>query len=336
MNIIFKEDNLIKFSSLWEEYIKNNNINFQYSTILIKYYLSYANNLLYDKSFIIEQNNQCVGICFLPIEKVKDDKLSISINNSYIIAPLTKTKKIEKEIFNQIDDISTQLNIQQIKFYLSTFKRFDFNKLLKYNFINTATTTCSIDLKLSQDILWTNLQKSYKSLINSFVSDDNYSIIISNSTNNIELHNKYVHFHKEHMIQAKATPKEDKIYQAQYNLLDNNLATIIAIKFNNTIIMTNYFFHDTKNVTYASSAYDTNKLYSKLSLNHYLLWKAIIYFKHLDLDILNFGQPCGFNYNNGQDDYLTDKQINISNFKRGMGAQMKTLYRGSKEYLLKS
>ena len=90
--------------------------------------------------------------------------------------------------------------------------------------------------------------------------------------------------------------------------------------------------HDQKNVTYASNSYNTDKKFKNLHLNHYLLWKATLYFKNLGFQIFNFGQPCGYNRINAFDDYLDDKQIDISLFKRGMGSELYTLHQGIKFY----
>jgi len=49
-------------------------------------------------------------------------------------------------------------------------------------------------------------------------------------------------------------------------------------------------------------------------------------------EFLEYSQPCGYSKVQGFDDFLDDKQINISHFKRGMGASVKTIYRGIKYY----
>lgn len=329
MNFVFKNSNEELFTKYWQEYINIHDSSYEYSLKVLDYYLAYSNYLHSDQSFIVLQNNQCVGICFLPIERV-NNVLSVSISDGYVIAPLSITTKIEKEIFTKINDICKTQDILQIKFSLTPFVSYEFNTLLSHAFIDTSTTTCLINLGFSKEQLWTNIRKSYKSLINNLIKDQEYNIYFSNESNSLSLHDTYVSFHKEHMRKAGKKIKDDTIYNMQYSLLLNGLATIIALKYKERIVYCNYFFYDTKNVTYASSAYDLDEKFQSLPLNHYLIWESILYFKNLNYTTFNFGMPCGFNHINGFDDYLDNKQIDISSFKRGMGAQTKLQFRAIK------
>lgn len=334
MNIIFKDQDSYTFERLWNSYIKRYNVNFQYSLVMTTYYLSYANNLYTDKSFVAEVNNQCVGICFLPIESTESG-LCISILNGYIIAPLANSAKYEKNIFEYIDKLCTDLNIQMVKFKLPIFENLNFNRLRLYGFFDTTDTTCITNLHNTQENLWTNLRKSYKSLINSLTKSSEYSIVYANESNLYKLHKHYVTFHKIHMKNAGKKPKDDSIYSKQLALAQKNLATIIAVNYKNHPININYFFHDSSNVVYASNAYDTNAFFKKLPLNHYLLWHSMLYFKRLDFKIFAFGEPCSLMTINGFLNYADDKELSISHFKRGMGAQMISHMQGIK-YLNKT
>lgn len=329
MNFVFKNSDKELFIKLWKEYVNTHNASYEYTLEVLEYYLAYSSNLYDDQSFVVQQNNMCVGICFLPIEKA-DNILSISISNGYVIAPLSITKKIDKEIFGKVDTICKTLNIDQIKFSLSPFICHEYNTLLSHGFIDTSTNTCDMDLKMSEEQLWMNLRKRYKSLINSLIKNQEYRIVYSNETNSLTLHNTYVAFHKEHMIKAGKKAKDDTIYNKQYHLLHHGLASIIAVEYSDRIIYCDYFFCDDTNVTYASSAYDLDEIFQTLPLNHYLIWESILHYKKLNYYTFNFGMPCGFNRINGFEDYLDNKQIDISSFKRGMGAQTKTQYRGIK------
>ena len=321
MNIIFKQDNKEYFEELWNRFLKDNNVDFQYSLNMIDYYLSSCKNLLDDKSFVLEHDKKCVGICFLPVED-NFNTITISISSGYVIAPLAINAKYEKITFNTINELSKNLNISYIKFKMSIFENNEFNKLKMYNFLDTSNSTCKINLFSKQEVLWLNLRKSYKSLINYLIKDDKYTLVYSDSSNINELHKNYVLFHKIHMENAGKIVKSDMLYDKQLGLCKNNLATIIAVQYKNKIIMTNYFFHDKLNVVYASSAYDTDHFFTKLAINHYLLWNAILYFKKLNFTTLGFGQPCNISPVDGIDDYASKKELSISNFKRGMGAEM--------------
>lgn len=329
MNLVFKEQNKEYFEELWNKFLAHHHVDFQYSFPIIEYYLTTSSNLVADKSFVLELNHECVGICLLPIENL-NGSLSISVSGGYVMAPLANSPKNEQFIYSHIDTLSIEMKLSLIKFKLSLFQNTSFNRLRLYGFFDTTNTTCAIDLEETQEHLWTNLRKSYKALINSLTKNSEYSLLYSDNSNFKDLHQRYVDFHKIHMINAGKEPKFDAIYDKQLNLIKKNLATIIAVQYKNTTVMTDYFFHDTSNVVYASSAYDTNDFFQNLPLNHYLLWQAMIYFKNLGFKTLGFGQPCNLNKIDGFTDFADDKELNISHFKRGMGTHMASHMQGIK------
>ena len=329
INLIFKETNITLYNNLWNQFIIQNKVDFNYSLFIIDYYLSTTTNIFLDKSFVLEQDNKCIGICFLPIEKI-DEKLSISIAGSYTIAPLSNSPKNEKFLFDIIDTLSVELKIVTIHFKLSPFCEYRYNTLLAYNFLDLTNHTCIINLQNTQEQLWMNLRKSYKALINSFCKSDLLEIEYSNPSNFLELHGKYVSFHKTHMINAGKAPKSDTIYNQQLSLVKENKASIIAVKYNGKIVITNYFFHDDIYTIYASSAYDTHEEFKNLQLNHFLLWNAILYFKAKNFKTLGFGQPCSFNKIDSFDNYIDDKELSISHFKKGMGVEIRQQMQGIK------
>jgi hypothetical protein len=63
-----------------------------------------------------------------------------------------------------------------------------------------------------------------------------------------------------------------------------------------------------------------------------MLWTAIEHYHSKKYQSLELSQPCGYNEINGFLDYLDKKQKNISSFKRGMGANMTSFYRGIKYF----
>ena len=330
MNLVYRKDGLAEFDSLWNEFLKENKVDFHYELDYLDYTFTYLSEMINDESFLILQNGKCMGICICPIEKLENTN-NISISNGYIPAPLYAYDKVKKKIYSKIEELISEYSVKKVLYYYTPYMYKEYNELLEFGFVDTSTTTCNVDLTVDKDTLWRGLRKSYKSLINALIKNEDYSLVYSNSENKISLHKKYTNFHKQHMINAGIEPKNEIVYNKQLDLLNNNLASVIAIKYKDEIIVTNYFFHNECSIAYASSAYDTREEFSSLALVHYLLWNAILHYKNKGYTYINFGQPCGYNQINGLGDYLDDKQVNISSFKRGMGAKMKTLYRGLKQ-----
>lgn len=107
-------------------------------------------------------DSRCVGICFLPIEANTHDELSISLAGGYAIAPLACSDKYEEAIFEKIDAIGARLDISLVKLKLSTFEDTRFNRLRLYGFLDTTSTTGTLDLFKSR--MKTSMVKSSKTL----------------------------------------------------------------------------------------------------------------------------------------------------------------------------
>ena len=331
MNIIYQSEDNTLFTSEWNEYVHANNLSYRYLSLYIQYSIDYSENMVDNKSFIIMENNKCVGICFLPIEKI-NNTIQISLANSFTVAPKSSNNRIEKKIYQNIDQICTNESVQKIMFYIDplTLDENKFNSLLAFDFIDTSTTDGIIDLTLERNRLWTNLNKSYKPLINGIKKDKNFEIILFDKTcANYDAHEEYRKLHRK--CSGKST-RSKGTFAKQYQMILEGNALLIGLKYDKKFIGFNYFFHNNKTAIYASGADDPNFEGSKIPIYHPILWTAIEYYHDNKYHSLELSQPCGYNEINGFLDYLDKKQKNISSFKRGMGANMTSFYRGIKYF----
>jgi len=117
-----------------------------------------------------------------------------------------------------------------------------------------------------------------------------------------------------------------------FSLFSVDKNTLKELKYKDKFIGMQYFFHYQKTVVYASGADDPEYTKKGFNIYHPILWSAQKYFKEQGYEYLDYSQPCGYSKIQGLDDYYDDKQLNISYFKRGMGSEMKTLYRGIKYF----
>jgi hypothetical protein len=144
-----------------------------------------------------------------------------------------------------------------------------------------------------------------------------------------EIYEAYRELH--HKCSGKVTRKKET-FDKQFEMLKNGYATLMGLKYNDVFIGMQYFFHYQKTVVYASGADDPEYTAKKFNIYHPILWKAQIYFKEKGYEFLEYSQPCGYSKIQAFDDYYDEKQLNISHFKRGMGAEMTTLFRGIRYY----
>lgn len=330
MNIIYKKINKENFITRWKEYNNSNLSSYKYLYVYLEYMNFYTPNMISDESFVVIENNKCVGICFLPIEK--ENKItSITLAGGFTIAPLFLNERIEKIIFKEIDFIVDKFTIDKIQFSLDPLiveYQNKYNWLLKYEYIDSSASNCILDLNHNISKLWKELRKSYKSLINGIINSDEYEIvIISKKNKNCDIHEEYRLLHK------KAAGKETRpkvTFDKQYELLENGNATIIGLKFNDKFIGLNYFLHHQKTVVYYSGADDPEYTKMNIPIYHSILWKATNHFKELGFEFIEYSQPSSYSKVEGFNSYSDDKQINIAHFKRGMGTKMVPLFRGIK------
>ena len=328
---IISKDDANNFSRYWNSFLENNQYSFSYTLENIKYFYSYVHTIIKDSSFIITQDNIAVGICFLPIEKI-DEIYTISLNNYYIPAPLFINERIEKIIFNHIDLIAKQNNIQQIKIAIDpnlTFNKSNsYNNLKRYSFLETNSLNATVDLKLDKDELWRNLTKSYKSLINKYTKTTTDTLHIMTSENtDFSIQKEYWNLHCE--IAGK-NARGIELFEHQFELITQGYATLFYIKQDEEFISFSLFFHHNNFVTYVSSV--TKDINPKPPISHYTLWNANLYFKNLGYELIQYGQPSGYSNFSGIDDIQDDKELAIAHFKRAMGTKTTTLYRGIKFY----
>jgi hypothetical protein len=292
----------------------------------------YSDTLLLDRSFVAVEENKCVGVCFLPIENIQGT-ISISLAGGYTIAPLSINERVEKELFSEIDAISREHNVSLIKFYLDPLiieYQDKFNHLRKYHYIDSSSSDCLVDLTVNEDMLWSNIRKSYKPLINGILKNNDFEIvIIDRKSSDYTVHEQYRELHR------KCSGRETRIkttFDKQFEMLENDNASLFGLKYKGNFIGFNYFFHYQKTVVYASGADDPEYETSKIPIYHPILWSAIQYYKERNFEFIQFSQPCGYSKVAGFDDYLDEKQLNISLFKRGLGATTTPLFRGIKYY----
>jgi hypothetical protein len=112
-------------------------------------------------------------------------------------------------------------------------------------------------------------------------------------------------------------------------MLKNDKAILIGIKYENSFIAFSYFFHNSNSAYYASSSDDNTELVKSMAYEHSIIWAAIKYYKERGVRFLELGYAS---YKNHLFESSSNKEINISFFKKGFGGIMLPLFRGVKYF----
>ncbi|MBN2640710.1 MAG: hypothetical protein JXR78_03570 [Victivallales bacterium] len=328
MHIIYRHNNEEEFRSLWNEYLDNNLASFRFLMSYIDYNLYYSKLLDMDYSFVIKENGHCAGICFLPLEKV-NGQFQISLSAGYTVAPLCTCERVEKIMYKEINCIANRVSARKIMFYLDPLVmqyRNNFNTLLQHGYIDTSSSNGIVDLRKPLEKLWGSLNKSYRPLINGINRNPEFSIELYSAENaDYKAHECYRDLHRQ-CSGRETRPRET--FDRQFDMVKENKGIFVGLKHKHSYIGFNYFLHFQNTAIYYSGADNPAYENTGIAIYHPILWAATEYYKNNGFEFLEFSEPCGYNEVNSLNSYLDRKQLNISKFKRGMGADMVTLYRG--------
>lgn len=328
VEFVFRKEKEKIFLQKWEEYVSKNLATYRYLPLYLDYMHFYTKNLIADESFVIVADNQSVAICFLPIEDFDNGKI-IALANDYTIAPLSINKKIQGLVYKKCEEIAKIYNVKKMMFYIDpliTKFQNKFNVLRKYGFIDTTTSDCLLDLRKTEKQLWSDVRKGHKYDINRILKKNDFEIVRVDYKNaNYDIHEVYRGLHRKC---AGRSTRSKETFDKQFEMLQNDKASLFGLKYKGNFIGFNYFLHYQKTAVYYSGADDPN--YTNIPIYHPLLWSAITYYKSRNFAFLEFSTPCGYSYQ--FDDYLDEKQLNISHFKRGFGGEMVPLFRGVKYF----
>ena len=325
--ILNQEDDKKKFSENWNLYINENIASTRYTENFISYYLEYGNVL--NESFIVIKENKPVGIAFVPIEK-KNQTNSISINDEFVIAPLSNDKKGEELIFNNINKIAKKNSVSKIKFEvdpLTSIYDCNYNYLTDYQYLNTNSTSYLIDLRISKEKFFSNLNQSTRHSIKKFIEKNEYKINFYSG--------KYVkkdifdNYQNLHFKSAGRMTRSQKTFDIQYKMINNSEAILTCLTLKGKEL--GYLFTSVFQNTASLFSIANNPEYE----NDYPIYKVMMFeiFKFLKkqrYQFALFGRPSSKNSVQGFLDYANEKELRISKYKRGYRPYIIENFRGIK------
>lgn len=334
--VIFREDP--SFEKRWDEFISNNNhVSVFYSLRWMKYQQLYSEDrFVKDLSFILlSPTSLPIAICPLYLESYHGiNRFSYrgefleSLRTPLIANSVREFhgKAIEKEAFDLIAQLAKEYQVKKINFLIdplcAIYQDENFNYLTRNGYLDVSISTQIIDLRKNRDLLWMELRKSYKALINK--GERTYEVVIMDANNpDFNLHELYRNLHFK---AAGRVTRPLATFNQQFEMLQNDEAMLLGIKYQGQFVSFSYFMHLNKTAYYSSEA-DDPEVTVPLTYGPLSQWKAMEYYKsrgwdYIELDNQQFG-PQFF-------DSPSEKDLSISMFKRGFGGKTYPLFRGVK------
>jgi len=330
LKIATREDK--KFLSLWEEFCTGNKMPVYFSLPWLDFCKNISReNFLKDLSFLIIRDDLPVAIVPLIMERGMYGN-QFSVRNKYMLrAPAVSfnlsdklRKKIQKQAFCYIEEIAhtenASLHMVLIDPMFIIEQKFAHNYLLEFNYLDCSILTNIIDLEAPRSFLWSNLRKSFKSLIRKEAKVCN-TLIVDCKNISREL---FSEFSNLYFLASGKRIYDDLEWNILCEMIKQDQGMLILAELNHEIIGGYYFNHSHGKVYYSLSA--NHPQYEKTYfIGHLLIWRSIEYYLSRDFKWLELGWQF---YGKQLLENPTDKEINISYFKRGFGGFNFPLYRG--------
>lgn len=303
-----------------KNYPKNtDNLPIIYQKLSYNYYFNYfKDKYFYDLSFIakLDSKNSYLFLIFINIEN-KDKPIFFFQENNILPVPIClnefNNNKIWQKFLTFYSDLSKQFNS---KFYVSYI---NYNQTIK-SFHKTAIDNgynidhdyfISISLNNNFDKIRSNFRKSYKPLINKYISKYKCEFL---NKDDYKKYNLLKKLHKK--VSGKSTRKKIT-WDIHFNAIREKKSFVVTLKDDNNILIAGaIFLYSNLECNYAVGVYDRNL--NNLPLGHIIQYHAIRYMLEKNISKYYIIGPQ-LSHSKKAD----KKNKEISNFKKGF----------SKEYL---
>ena len=295
------------------------NISFLYGDSMQRYYNCISSQKfkkIDNKSFLLVRNSKPIAAFYGAL--LEDTKKNLStfeipctflFKNNFLTASEFKTILDEFNFFFKIVDGNVKFRDFLIDGDLNEISKLLISKGAKE--IRQYETI--LDLRSSEEELWRNLRKSYKSLIN--WGNGNLSIKIYDNANiTWDVFQKFIELHK--LVTGKLT-RPIESWKEQYEMVRRKEAFVITGMLEEKLISAGFFIHNNSITYYAVSA--SNRNFFNKPVFHSIIWNAMMHSKKIGCKNFCFGQTFKNNL-----EKLTKKEKDVAFFKSGFGGEIKS------------
>lgn len=329
LKFVHWKDNQDEFKCLWLEFEKKHVQSPYLSLSNLEYMRVYSKFLQEDLSFVAVSGDKPVGIVNLFFE-LKDGVKAFSLAGIYFLpAPLISDSHYFPEIFQYINSLAKEKKVVKCSFaidplsYLYTIQKHNF--LQEFGFFDCSIANHVISLAdFDEDSLLKSMRKGHRQAIEEKDKDFSYSVVDYKQPDH-SAHEIYRNLH--HLAAGRVTRSLDS-FEMQFSKLKADEAAIFFVYYKGKPVSATYFFHKAKTAYYFSAADDPEFVHKK-GLYHKAVWQAIKYYKKRGFSFIEIGpQQFGLQVF----DHPSEKDLNLSFFKRGFGGINVPLMRGVKYY----
>jgi len=338
MEIVAFSDDM---SDAWDEFVQSNDEAwFWHTTDWMRYSLSSQFNVQTGNvSFCVTENSRIIAIAPLIIERYMqegEECCELRYGGWPVPVPVIdasikpkRKNKIYKLIFNEIDRIASADNVQRAVFRIynayEQYRRGNivFNFLMKYGFNDTSSVTRVIDLTSDLRDIYREFNDGTKRQI--VKAEKNLSLKLYDHTNiSVDIFGCFKKFYFD--VAGKVT-RPEACYSVLYECILKKLAVMVFAYFQGHLVGV------TISAYYRSGAYyllgASKREFIQCSVGHLMQQEMLKYMKSQGIEYYEIGHQ---QYGPTCYDFPTEKEINISIFKRRFGGVDVPLFTAEKFY----
>lgn len=319
----------------WDNFIeKLAGCSFNYTSDRIEFDVEYSLNIINNESFLVMDNRKIIGAAAIYIEENKGQK-KISWNGGYCLTPYLDSslsykehERYAKKIMKYVETLAEQYNCSEIWLRFDPLVNpaqkvifYNYNYLLKYDYIDYSSLTQIIDLRKSQTELYSDIRKGHKSDIK---LGKEYEIEIYDASNITE---KQIQLYKEiYEKDAGRVTRNSELYMHYLYFIQNGHGALALAKKKGSyvaVMIVTLF----QNTAYYSSYGELTEELEGIPAGHAMQWHMIQYLKERGIEYYELGEQV---YGNTHYSCPEKKLLDISNYKRGFGGYTVPFWRGKK------
>lgn len=321
---------------------------FWHTTDWLEYSLNYKPSLRSEsRSFMVCQDNDILAVCPIILEWITDggNKIpELSMGGLPCSVPaiandISKShqKKVLKQVFKEIDRIAGEGSVQRVSFRFSPLAPSFFERIVKegnfltlYGCIDISLSTQVIDLNKTIEELWTDLRHGHRYDISRGKKVLEVDMFDSK---NIEkgVFDTYIELH--HKAAGRITrPRET--FEMMFEWIKSGNGALAGVRMGEKYVGFALLTLYKSRAYYGSGCMDSES--PEIPIGHFMQWCVIKWLKEQGYDLYEIGFQYYAGYMHSSP---SDKEMNISKFKRGFGGFTTPLFIGekfySKEYFVK-
>lgn len=278
--------------------------NYKYTDNSILYYTEYFNNEYTNYTIIVFDDDENAVLAFYAFANssvLSYFELPVSVIETLFSNRLQKNRAYG-ELLIKLNQLISQNRFRGLRFYSNEYLCAAFySKIQKVD----VEYSSLVDLTIPEEIIKTNIRKSYKSLVNWGEKSLDILLVDHNNTD----YNKFVEFRNFHIETAGRKTRSDRSWDIQFESIKNNEAFLLLGYLADQLVSGSLILYGATEAYYGVGVYDRQLMANKVAVGHYNILKTIYECKSRGLSLLNLGSIA----KKSED----EKEKNIFKFKSG-------------------